>query len=239
MPRAMSRDRLAGEATMIATATCLVLALPHAALAQASGGSAPAPSPSAAAGSQSPAPAASPSPSPAASGAQATPRPPVDGRCERPEHGQLDFWVGEWEVSWSAARGESGLGTNRVTRDHGGCVIVERYQDNSTSFSGSSISSYRSSLGRWTMTFMATGGFYFEAKGGPAADGSVEFLIAPPAPGQPEGRIRFEQIQRDSFTWRFQLRPAGGEWTDTTVSQYRRRQSSISAVSQARQSTRG
>lgn len=143
--------------------------------------------------------------------------------CDTPEHAQMDFWIGEWDVHWSSSDGQMGFGTNSISREHGGCVIVERYQDRTTPFSGTSISSYRRGLGRWTQTFMATGGFFYQATGGPADDGAIELRLVPQAESQPEGRVRFEDIGPNSFTWRFQMKPAGEEWKDLTSSRYIRR----------------
>ena len=251
----MSRASHAGGAPRLATVLILILALAPVESGQARGGEAPEPTPSPApVRTTSPMPvpgesgqaqrgmAVSPEPAPSAAPAQrtspqpaptATPGdasrqapPPPNQPCLTAEHAQLDFWLGEWVVNWSAASGESGIGTNRVVRDHGGCVVVERYQDTTTNFSGSSLSSYQRSLGRWSMTFMAIGGFNFRASGGPREDGAVQFDIERQSPSQPEMRIRFEEVREDSFTWRFQSRSASGEWSDLSLSRYTRRSGS-------------
>lgn len=40
--------------------------------------------------------------------------------CDAPEHRQLDFWVGSWDVTM---RGKE-AGTNVVTREESGCLIT-------------------------------------------------------------------------------------------------------------------
>ena len=43
--------------------------------------------------------------------------------CSSPEAGQFDFWLGDWELSW----GDSGKGTNKITKVLDGCVILENF----------------------------------------------------------------------------------------------------------------
>jgi hypothetical protein len=44
--------------------------------------------------------------------------------CSDPAYRQFDFWLGEWEV-----RKPDGTlaGTNRISKEYGGCVLHERY----------------------------------------------------------------------------------------------------------------
>lgn len=44
--------------------------------------------------------------------------------CDQPQHHQLDFWVGEWQVYDGASKRL--VGYDRVTRSYEGCVIEER-----------------------------------------------------------------------------------------------------------------
>ena len=43
--------------------------------------------------------------------------------CDRPEHRQFDFWVGEWDVTVSGKP----AGTNSITKEMKGCVIHEHW----------------------------------------------------------------------------------------------------------------
>ena len=42
--------------------------------------------------------------------------------CASPPHRQFDFWVGDWDCSW-----DGGNGTNKVTAELDGMVILERF----------------------------------------------------------------------------------------------------------------
>lgn len=44
--------------------------------------------------------------------------------CDRPQHHQLDFWVGDWRV-FDAATGEL-VALDRVQKSYEGCVVEER-----------------------------------------------------------------------------------------------------------------
>jgi len=59
----------------------------------------------------------------AAAVATATPPP----GCGTPANRQLDFWVGDWELTYDAGGGQTGHATNHITRDeYGDCVIAQR-----------------------------------------------------------------------------------------------------------------
>lgn len=47
------------------------------------------------------------------------------GACESPPHRAFDFWIGEWVVALADGRE---AGRNRIEREQGGCVLVERWQ---------------------------------------------------------------------------------------------------------------
>jgi len=47
--------------------------------------------------------------------------------CQMAEYRQLDFWVGDWALSWDNGDGTMGAGTNIISREgHGDCVIYYR-----------------------------------------------------------------------------------------------------------------
>ena len=48
--------------------------------------------------------------------------------CAEPEQKQLDFWVGEWDLTWPGNNaGETGHGTNSVRRILDGCIVEENF----------------------------------------------------------------------------------------------------------------
>lgn len=65
--------------------------------------------------------------------------------CTGPEYKQFDFWLGEWEVRNAAGQL---LGHNRISRRHGGCVVVEEWES-ARGGSGTSINLYDQTTKQW------------------------------------------------------------------------------------------
>jgi len=96
---------------------------------------------------------------------------------ESPEAAEFDFWLGRWEV-----RGADGalLGHNTVTRDDGGCVVLERWEGNPGS-SGSSMTLYLPSRGQWRHVWVGSGATHIDMTGGLVdgemrLEGTIEYL---------------------------------------------------------------
>ena len=73
--------------------------------------------------------------------------------CTAPEHRQFDFWVGVWEVSM----GSQVAGTNTITREYNGCVIVERWTG-AKGLTGTSVNVYHAPTKRWHQTWVDSAG---------------------------------------------------------------------------------
>ena len=86
---------------------------------------------------------------------------------------QFDFWLGEWDCSWSDESGRH-LGTNSVYLDLGGCVVVENFDGRpSLDFQGLSFSVYDRKARCWKQTWVDSHGTYLDFTGG-FADGVME-----------------------------------------------------------------
>lgn len=70
--------------------------------------------------------------------------------CRRPEHRQFDFWLGKWNVFGAAG---SQIATSIISRDMGGCLIMEDFIQNN-GFQGLSMSAFDRKEGRWHQTFV-------------------------------------------------------------------------------------
>jgi len=88
--------------------------------------------------------------------------------CASAEHRQFDFWLGEWNVHRSDG---TFAGRNTVTREHGGCVIHERYTTD-RGYSGESLNVYDSSRNLWHKSWADSGGLLLLLEGG-LRDGSM------------------------------------------------------------------
>lgn len=105
--------------------------------------------------------------------------------CDAPAHRQFDFWLGQWTIF--APGGTTNIGSSTISRDAGGCLIMEAYQPAGVG-SGRSVSFYNPDTGRWYQTY------YFLAGSPPlrmagGLDGTRMVLITP------------EGLQRTRFTW--------------------------------------
>ena len=142
--------------------------------------------------------------------------------CEMPEGKQLDFWVGEWELSWPAGQGDApegqpGKGTNTVRKILGNCIVQENFEYDSADYRGMSVSAYKPSTGKWEQTWVDSGGNYLLFTG-EFKNGVME--LRSPKRTHPDGttvmsRMVFKNITRDSFDWDYQIsKDEGKTWAD-------------------------
>jgi len=150
--------------------------------------------------------------------------------CAAEEARQLDFWVGEWDLTWDGGQGgtpegETGHGTNTITKELGGCVIHERFES-ADGYVGESMSVYHQRVGAWRQTWVDNRGGYLLLDGG-MDDEAMELCTAPfPNPqGQTQiNRMTWRNVTDDALDWHWQRSTDGGEtWTDQWVIHYTRR----------------
>jgi len=82
--------------------------------------------------------------------------------CDASEYRQFDFWIGEWEVYTPAGKL---AGTNRIEREHGGCILHENYSTPS-GYSGQSFNIYDASRKVWHQTWVDSSGLLLLLEGG-------------------------------------------------------------------------
>ncbi len=94
---------------------------------------------------------------------------PTPAPCAKDAHfNQFDFWLGEWEVH--VASGKQ-AGTNRIVREAGGCVLVERWKSGSGG-TGISLNYYDPETDQWVQNWVGSGGSLIDIRGG-LKDGSM------------------------------------------------------------------
>lgn len=145
--------------------------------------------------------------------------------CNTPAHAAMDFWVGDWEVTWTDQQGNPASGSNSIDRDaYSGCVVTERFDGRpGLGLQGMSVSVYDVAADTWRQTWVDNQGGYIALAGGPMPDGSFALMTAN-VPGQPRFRMTWTDIRDDGFTWRWQRRDAADEdWEDRWVLNYTRR----------------
>ena len=132
----------------------------------------------------------------------------------------LDFWIGEWDVTR-----DGGSGTNSVTRELGGNVVIERFETGPPEpFSGLSVSVPDQDTGGWRQTWVDSTGSYWTFVGSKQADGT--FIFATPNrvdADQVFKRMVFSGIGPDSFDWRWEFSADGDHWDERWTIRYQRR----------------
>ena len=138
----------------------------------------------------------------------------------------LDFWVGDWDATW-----DGGSGRNRVARELGGRVIVERFEAaGDEAFSGMSLSVLDAASGQWRQTWADSSGSYWTFVGGPEPDGT--FVFATPGPVDAEQMVKrmvFSDIRGDSFAWRWEVSRDGHAWEQRWAISYTRAEAAPAA----------
>lgn len=131
--------------------------------------------------------------------------------CKRdPQRRQFDFWAGDWDVYANGVL----TGRNRISIEHQGCVLVERYETVNGAFTGTSFNYLDGETGRWHQLWIAQGGTVTRYEGG-FEDGAMRLEgFSSPASGarqrvrmtftpQPNGDVRqlIESYSHDSGEW--------------------------------------
>jgi hypothetical protein len=121
--------------------------------------------------------------------------------CQSPAHAQFDFWIGDWTLRWTDESGREVMGFNRISKIHGGCVILEEFDGrDGTPLRGGSLSSYDASAGKWKQVWVDNQGSWLDFEGG-ITEGNPYFARRVTAPGRGSQGMVFRDINKDSLTW--------------------------------------
>jgi hypothetical protein len=135
-------------------------------------------------------------------------------------HDDLSFWLGSWDCAW-----EGGHGTNDLTRELDGHVLVERFESLAPSrFTGLSVSVPDPDGDGWRQTWVDSTGSYWHFVGGRQPDGT--FVFATPEPVDAEQQFKrmvFSDIGPDALHWRWEASADGATWEERWTIDYRRR----------------
>ena len=143
----------------------------------------------------------------------ATPASPSNP-CTAAQQKQLDFWVGEWELTWPGEKaGETGHGTNSIRRILDGCVVQETFSGgDSMHLRGSSVSIFDSTAGKWKQTWVDNEGGYLDFVG-ELKDGQ---MMLQREAVRHEGtkvlqRMVFKNIDANELDWSWEASRDGGK----------------------------
>lgn len=129
----------------------------------------------------------------------------------------FDFWVGDWVVTWKNANGSPGQARNRVSKILGGQVIEEDFTGDPAvkpQLLGRSLS-VRDKAGLWHQAWADNQGGFFALTGSAEGESRYFSTAFQQVGEQLQGkRMRFYNIQTDSFIWDWEGSNDGGKtWT--------------------------
>lgn len=138
-----------------------------------------------------------------------------DAPCAEPAFRQLDFWLGEWELTWPAGVDQpAGRGTNRVAKLLDGCVVEESFAAAGPSpLVGRSVSTYDAARKVWRQAWVDNSGSFLDF------EGSLEKDLALVHRGERDGRpalsrMTWTNVRQDDLDWRWESSTDGGRtWT--------------------------
>lgn len=147
--------------------------------------------------------------------------------CAEPEQKQLEFWVGEWDLTWPGNKaGETAHGTNSVRRILDGCIVEESFSGgNAMPLRGRSVSIFDVRAGKWKQTWVDNQGAYLDLVG-EFKDGQ---MVLGREATRPDGtkawqRMVFKNIAPDEFDWTWEASKDNGKtWTVVWPIHYKRR----------------
>lgn len=153
--------------------------------------------------------------------------PPIK-KCDEPQHKQMDFWVGEWDLTWPGNNpGEVAHGTNSVKRLMDNCVVQENFSGgDAIHLKGMSVSTFDAISGKWKQTWVDNENGYLDFVG-EFKDGQ---MILGREATRPNGtkvltHMIFKNITGDEFDWSWESSNDGGKtWTVQWPIHYKRQQ---------------
>jgi Protein of unknown function (DUF1579) len=153
---------------------------------------------------------------------QSTPNP-----CTLPQQKQLEFWVGEWDLTWPGQNaGETAHGTNTIRRIMDGCVVQENFSGgDSMPLRGTSVSTFDSRSGHWKQTWVDNQGGYLDFVGD-FKDGQMILQREAVGPGGAhlQQRMVWKNISATELDWSWESSKDGGKtWQVNWPIHYKRK----------------
>ncbi len=151
----------------------------------------------------------------------------VAAQPARQDSSLFDFWVGEWEATWTDPDGFTAKGKNIITKILDGKVIHENFSvltGQSKGFKGQSVSVLDGRTGQWKQTWVDNQNSYLPFTGG--ADGSSRFFaqeFVTPKGVTVKQKMVFRNITPGAFDWDWLKSTDGGAtWTNAWQIRYTR-----------------
>jgi len=147
--------------------------------------------------------------------------------CAAPEQKQLEFWVGEWDLTWPGEKqGTLDHGTNSIHRRLDSCVVQEDFSGGTAMhLRGMSVSTFDTRARKWKQTWVDNEGGYLDfvgeykdgqmilARDGVRLDGTKVVQ-----------RMVFKNITTNQLDWSWEASTDGGKtWQVMWPIHYKRR----------------
>lgn len=131
------------------------------------------------------------------------------------EENAFDFWLGNWDISWSDAKGNEFQASNKVVKILDGKVIEENFEDSGSGLKGKSLSVYNPRTQTWHQAWADNQGGYYDFVG--EIDGDTRIFKTRMV--EKDGnkiiqRMRFYDIKENSLMWDWERSMDNGKtWT--------------------------
>jgi hypothetical protein len=146
--------------------------------------------------------------------------PQAPPRCDAPEYRQLDFWVGNWQVTI----GGQPVGTNLVTLEEDSCLVHEHWKG-ARGGTGQSFNFYDRTDGHWHQVWVSNHGAVLTLSG-TYHDGRLEYTgvqkAAADAPAVPQ-RLTFTRNADGTVRQLWETSTDGTTWQTAFDGLYTRR----------------
>ena len=134
--------------------------------------------------------------------------------CAEPQQKQLEFWVGDWDLTWpQQTKGDIGHGTNSIRRVLETCVVEENFSGGEAMhLRGMSVSIFDARAGKWKQTWVDNEGGYLDFVG-EFKDGQMILWrdAVRPDGTKVKQRMVFKNISRNEFDWSWEASKDGGK----------------------------
>ena len=128
----------------------------------------------------------------------------------------FDFWIGNWNVSWSEANNKTGRGINIIEKALDGKIIHENFQINegkNKGFKGVSVSVLNQQTGIWNQAWVDNAGAYLSFTQDRDEAGNLIFITSKVKKDSRTivSRMVFKDVKTNSFTWDWEGSVDGGK----------------------------
>jgi hypothetical protein len=123
--------------------------------------------------------------------------------CSSPEASQFDFWLGNWDLTYS----DTMHAFNNITRELESCVIHEHFKDPRAKYFGESWSVYNPQAKKWQQTWVDSQGGYIVLTGKFENNTMTLFTeTTTDASGKKtQYRMLYQNITPEKFDWKWDL----------------------------------